>query len=797
MRKGRSATLLVCSALTAWSLAATRTHAQDGATYDGGLEAIIVTAQKREQNLQDVPIAVTALAGDALIANRVTTVQDLSGMAPGLMVSQAAGSSRIPSFTMRGVVSTGVVAGSDKQVSIYLDGVYISSPKGAVFDLPDVERLEVLRGPQGTLFGRNATAGAVSISTREPTGEVGLNASVTVGNLDHYRFRTSVNLPQIGPLSGYVSYVHNYQRGDIRNLAGGRIVDFRNSKDPKIARAFRSPDHLGTADGDSFFAAVKFESGNFVTTYKYDLYKERGTPRGTGLVGYDTNNALLHTLITTQPIPVPIVPNGKRPDAVSNGWATPFIHDNQGHSVTSTYWISDALQIKNIFGFRKSYVFAVSPLDAVSSLIITPEVGQMIPSFAPLVGEPFLGIIANPQSRSEQISDELQLNYDTDFLTATAGALWFESKDWINEHMLPPNSSFAPLPGGTLLNRTIGVNFNKAVSIAGYAQLEFHPTSQLDFILGGRLTRDRKSGYLQYGPNPEALTQLGFRYKDTKFNYLLGVNYKPNDNTLVYAKYSTAYVSGGSVVGIGFEPETVKSWEAGVKAELFDRRLRTNLALFHAKYKHAQGPNSSTTPGACDFIFQQTGDPTRCAIAGSFVADLGDIKAQGFEIDVDAAPVEGVTLGGNLGYTDAKLTRVNPLLLNAAPGGVYGLPNRPKWVGGGWAQYDTPPFGSGDTYLSFRGDARYQSSMSTATYPLTPSYRTWASGILEVPSYWLFNARVALKNLNLGGVDTELAVWGKNLSNERHANYGLNLGVIAAANYIPARTYGMDLNISF
>lgn len=786
------------TAFTVLSLSAAPAFAQAAAPEDtSGLDVIIVTAQKREQNLQDVPIAVTALEGDVLVANRVTTVNDLTGLVPGLMVSQTSGTSRTPSFSMRGVVSTGAVPGSDKQVSVYLDGVYLSSPRGGVFDLPDVQRIEVLRGPQGTLFGRNATAGAVSVITRDPTGEVEARATATVGNYDQYRFFLSIDLPQVGPFSGYMSYLHNYKRGDIRNVATGRIIDLTNSRDAKSAEVFRAPEYLGTIDSDTFFAALKFESGDFITTYKYDRYQDRGTPRATGLAGYNTDNALLRTLITTQEIPVPIAPDGKRPKTVSNGWVTPMIQNSDGHSLVSTYWISDKLSVKNVFAIRKSYIFGANPLDGVSSLIITPQVAQLIPAFASLVGQPFLALATIAQSRSEQISDEFQFNYDSDFLTATAGALWFESKDWINEHMLPGNPSFTPMPGGKPANQTIGVTYNAATSIAAYTQLEFHLTPQLDVVLGGRITKDKKLSAFTYGSTSSDLSTLSSTYRDTRPSYLIGVNYKLSQDILLYGKYSTAYVSGGSIFGIGFDAETAKSWEAGIKTELFNRKVRANLALFHAEYKHSQGAQSNVVPEACDFILQQTGDPNRCAIASVYVGDLGDIKAKGFEIDVDAAPIQGVTVGGNIGYTDTKFTRVNPLLLNSAPGGVYGLPFRPKWVGSAWAQYDTPPLGLGETYLSLRGDARYQSRQSTASTPLTPSYQTWAAGIAEIPEYWLFNARAALKNLNLGGVNTEFAFWGRNLTNRRHANTALNLGVVAAANYIPARTYGADLTIKF
>ncbi|MCB2064825.1 MAG: TonB-dependent receptor plug domain-containing protein, partial [Novosphingobium sp.] len=142
--------LLAGTALVAASAVAAPAFAQEANEGVGGLQEIIVTAQKREQSLQDVPIAVTAVAGESLAANRITNVVDLSAIAPGVTVRPSIGSSSIPSFTIRGAVSYGVVPGSDKQVSMYIDGVYLSSPRGGVFDLPNVERIEMLRGPQGT-----------------------------------------------------------------------------------------------------------------------------------------------------------------------------------------------------------------------------------------------------------------------------------------------------------------------------------------------------------------------------------------------------------------------------------------------------------------------------------------------------------------------------------------------------------------------------------------------------------------------------------------------------------------------
>lgn len=788
-----------------------------------GLQEIIVTAQKREQSLQDVPIAVTALGENELAANRVVSVTDLTGLAPGLVVAESAGGQKIPFFIMRGANSAGLVPGSDKQVSLYLDGVYLASTRGSIFDLPDVERIEVLRGPQGTLFGRNATAGAVSISTRDPTGEIGVKASASIGNYDHYRFNVSVDFPQVGPLSGYVSAVYNYRRGDIRNVAAGQVWDRRNSLTERVAKITRSPEYLGTTDATSVFAALKFESGDFTTVYKFDWNEDKGSSRGTALVGYDPDvpllGAFLDTLIRTQPVPVPLAPDARRPRTVSNGFVVPNDQEAQGHSLTSTYQISDNLSVKNIFAFRKSYLSGPASIDGLSSLIITqesilpfavlsafstlpPDQAQAaIPTFVqnltPLIGSPWVGVAGSPESRSRQYSDEIQFNYTSESFVATVGGVWFLSKDWVNEHGFQNTITFLPIFGGVVPNQNLGINYNKARSLAAYAQLEFHLTPQLDVVGGIRVTSDKKTGTFTFGRTLDELTTVSFEHKKTKPTYLIGLNWKPTQDILVYGKFSTGFVSGGSVAGIPFAPETVTSWEAGIKADLFDRKLRTNLALFHASYKHVQGPSAPTSPEARDFVDRFTGNPAIKDFVGTFVADLGNIKAKGFELDVTAAPARGVTLGGSLSFTDTDYVFINPLQIPES--GVQPLlNNRPRWRGSVYGQYDSPPIGAGDAYLSIRGDAFWQDEYILTTDPTHPIYASFGAPIRNTPSYWLINGRVALRDLDLGGINAELAAWAKNLTDKRVLNAGLNLsGILASANFIPARTYGVDLTVRF
>jgi iron complex outermembrane receptor protein len=834
--------LLLGASLTA-ALFATPVLAQDS---DSGyrLEEIVVTAQKREQRLQDVPIAVTAVAGEALVANRITNVVDLSAIAPGVTVRPSLGASSIPSFTIRGAVSYGVVPGSDKQVSMYLDGVYLSSPRGAIFDLPNIERIEMLRGPQGTLFGRNATAGAVSITTQDPRGEGHVRASVSHGNLDLERYELTAHSPELGPFSGYLSYVKNKHRGSVRN--GMFHVFDRSTNALKYKRFAESAEWLGGKDSESIFASAKFESGDFKAVYKYDRNELAQTPDAVGIFAYDARlglgslfgsyvNAIIDGNVANG---LPIATDRKRPREVWNSYNTSLDVLNQGHSLRLEYQVNDQISIKNIAAYRSSWVESTASLLGIDALPIpasaidefaTLTAFSTVPGFATLpaaqqgailtslqgalqsfVGRTYCVFCSGPNSRSKQWSDELQINYDSDFVTLTVGGMYFLGKDHINEHGMQNTVTFTALPPGNVIPYLPGIGYNEAKSLAAYAQGEFHVTRQLDIVLGGRYTKDKKVAELtslSQATCPTTVTDTRtcplvtsvFNYKDTKFNYLIGVNFKPNDDTLIYAKYSTAYVSGGKVGPIEFVPETTKSAEAGVKADLLGRRLRTNLSVFWAKYydyQTAQGGNVFPQ----ELLAGLVPDARIRAALGTFVFPQGDIAAKGFELEVTAAPVDRVVLGGSLSYTDIKFSNVPGVLKQAqnlpatAPDSDYLPTFRPDWTASAYAQYTSEPIW-GDAFFTARVQGNYQSSMRVHANEnietIVPLYTE------TIPGYWLINARVALERIKLGGFDGTLAVWGKNITNNRSMSFGFNQVGIASGTFIEPRRYGVDLTVEF
>lgn len=821
--------LLACTALTLAGLAASPALAQSANESDG-LDVIIVTAQKREQSLQDVPIAVTAITADALAANRVQNVVDLSSLAPGMSVYPSAGGSGIPVFSVRGQLSYGVAAGSDKQTSVYLDGVYISSPRGSIFDLPDVARIEVLRGPQGTLFGRNATTGAVSITTSDPTGDAGVKASLTRGNWDHWRWRLSAQTPQIGPFSAYFSYVHEQRDGDIKNLGAPVVWNRLASNYGPVAKNAKTVRTLGAKDVDTWFAALKFESGDFSAVYKYDRGDALNTPEAVSLITLNRSVPLLGAFLGALADSNGVVDaddNGKRPKGVHNAWSIPTAQKHQGHSLTANYIASDSLSFKSILGYRKSSIFAAQPLDGMSSLPFTQQalvpyatfvafssIGRVpgintpadaqaaIPSFVQnfsrSIGQPFVGIVSGAQSRSEQWSAELQANYDSDSLTATAGLMWFKSKDHVAEHWLKNTTTFSFIPNGVIGQSDIGEYYNTLRSIAAFAQLEFHLTDKLDVVVGGRITNDKKFGSFLFGRTAASLTLTESDYKDTRFNYLLGVNYKLNPDVLLYAKYSTAYVAGGTSASLPFEPETVKSAEAGIKAEFFNNKLRTNATLWWADVKHLQSPSSvQTAPETFREICARVSNPAcNGDFISVFVLDVGGKESWGLEFEAMAAPVRGLTIGGNAAYTHVSVNNVPDAIIAAFNGNYNGKLNTPSWTGSVFAQYDTPPL-FGDAYLSLRTDAIYRDKTQADTNPDAAIFKI-APDVLFTESYWVVNGRAALKDIKMGGLNAELAVWGRNLFDKQRFSYALNISnIFLGGNYIPARSYGLDLTVSF
>ena len=198
------------------------------------------------------------MTAETLEANRITNVADLSGLAPSTQVATAAGGIELPQFTMRGEISYGVVPGTEKQVALYVDGAYYGAPRGMIFDIADIARIETLRGPQGTLFGRSATAGAVQIITPNPTGEFGVTQRVTFGDHEQFRTFTRLDMPEVQQLQRLCGLVHDEREGTLTIWARehDRTYPDEIRDEPQTAV---SPETLGARDLDSLLVAVQIQ----------------------------------------------------------------------------------------------------------------------------------------------------------------------------------------------------------------------------------------------------------------------------------------------------------------------------------------------------------------------------------------------------------------------------------------------------------------------------------------------------------------------------------------------------------
>ena len=266
------------------------------------------------------------------------------------------------------------------------------------------------------------------------------------------------------------------------------------------------------------------------------------------------------------------------------------------------------------------------------------------------------------------------------------------------------------------------------------------------------------------------------------------MNYKPTKDVLLYAKYSTAFVAGGTSGTVVYDPEKAYSWEAGIKSDWFDHRLRANLAAFTVKYKNVQTAQSGLNVGVPEIAL--------------VVSDLYDERAKGFELETTAVPLRGVTLGASLGYTDVKILRIIPQVV---PVSVLGVPIslsnffptlQPKWTADLSAQYQTRPVLAGSE-VTFQINAAWRDKELTDPYAIDQAVPQFAS-ITYAPATWLLNARVALDHLRLPYGEGRIAIWAKNLTNDRSITFpDIAGGFIASTEFQAARTFGVDVGFKY
>jgi iron complex outermembrane receptor protein len=704
------------------STTATQALAQDQA--GNGIEDIVVTAQKREESLQDTPISIAAFSAQDLENKGINGLTDLRANVPNLQLTPFPNNAATTQIFMRGVGLADDQITQDGGVAVYMDGVYVARSQGLAMEVADLDRIEVLRGPQGTLYGRNATGGAINFITRKPDlGDFGFKGQVTLGNYDNRRFKAAVNVPIGQTIAVRLSYVNQQQDGFIRNPGTG--VKRWGDKDRQAMRA------------DLLWQP----SDAFSLRYNYDRTEIGDTP----------------TYVALSPLHPRVI---DRPKAGS-----PLVRDllanditAEGHSLTGEWQASDALTVRSITGYRKLDNFQ-------NQDYLTGALGPF-----PLQKNSSL-------AKQDQWSEELQLIGDTldGQLQYVAGFYYFSESGSNFSNSYSPPTLTRSFTTATIDNR----------SYALFGQATFTPQGLLDrrlhFTVGLRQSWDKREATLarqsQVNGGPIVTipgTGDGSRtFKD--FSPSVVVAFDASDDVNLYAKAVKGYKSGGynvraSSIGRfdeGFGPETLWSYEAGVKSEWLDNRLRFNAAGFISKYSDIQVNVQS--------------DPTNIRLTD--VLNAGRATVKGVEMDLTLAPVRDLRLSVNYGYLLARYKEI----IDATGANIaanYRFTNAPKHSIALDLTYDLRlPVGQLSANLNYTAQSdKYTNSTVT-------------SGKYIIGDYGLLNARLTLTDIP-GVKGVRASLWGRNLTDKNYYVMQFNVGRPGALFGEP-RTYGIDLSVEF
>ncbi|MBL8264961.1 TonB-dependent receptor [Steroidobacter sp.] len=697
-----------------------------GTTRVNGLEEIVVTARKREERLQDTPISLTALTAEVLEQRAVANFRDAAVFAPNVSIGRRGASSTQSSVFIRGIGQPDFTLTSEPGVGIYVDGIYVARSVGSLLDFVDVERVEFMRGPQGTLFGKNAVGGAVSITSRQPGNRLAAQAELTAGNLNRRDAKLAVDVPFSDMVRSRWSFASF-------NRDGYQDLPYEGGKSGGYERLAARGNILFTpSDALSFNVAVD-----------YTRARDDGNPSTLLAIGDCAPGNLCSPFVAAL--------NARqaslgRPLYTAANWVNPNIDvgnqsfqdvsdtDVFGASLVARWDVSERLSITSLTGFRS--------LDSYFS--------------ADSDGSPIPQLEQQDYYDQDQFSQELQLSGRLleERLSWLVGAYYFkETGDNVNLLRFGRGIVDFLFPGlfqdDTVPFRSGGDIDNRAWAL--FTQETFRFTDQLSVTAGVRYSSETKAFLpddqyvyeMRRRGIPTAIARTGARFwfdplmqsveveRDIKeWTPKLSVEYKWLPDFMTYVSYSTGFKSGGFgqrafpgpnviVNGVNsprtaptFGPETVQVYEVGAKFTGFDNRVRINGAAFYTDYADLQ----------LNFF---DGIATR-------PQNAGDARIQGLELEIEAAPTERLTVNASVGYTDAKLTRLDP---NAR--GVTlrtQLPFVSEWQGGAGVGYEFPV--ATHSSLTLRADWSYRGA-----YSADPENNP----LIRQRGFGLFNASVVLK----------------------------------------------------
>ena len=724
--------------------AAANQAAEESATQDTD---IVVTARRRAESLQDVPIAVTAYTGEALERQGAIDITDISDTTPNVTLETSRGTNTTLTAFIRGVGQQDPVAGYEAGVGLYLDDVFLNRPQAAVLDIYDVERIEVLRGPQGTLYGRNTIGGALKYVTRRLSDQPTLRIRGNLGTYDQADIIVSTSIPLSEAVRVGASGARLSRGGFGKNLVNPRVENY--NRDIYAAR--------GTIEVEP--------TSNFFLRISGDYTKDDSDPRN--------GHRLIPGLLTGAPVLKDVYDTRAGLDIPRQGV------EAYGGAARAELRLGGGFTIKNILAYRKDKSFAPIDFDSL------PSADVDVPAIY----------------RNKQFSNEFQILYEGSRLQGVAGLYYLDANAYnIFDVILGTTGPLIGVPG--LAAETIGDVDTKTWAVFG--DFTFDVTEQLSLSLGGRYTNDKRHAVvikrnLAGGATP-ALGGVGVQFGALVSNFegektfkeftpRASITFEPDDNNTFYASYSKGFKGGGfdprgnspqagDSDGDGdvdaadifefflFDPEKVDSYELGYKASLFDRRLRLALAGFYADYKDVQ------VPGSVGCIVN--GIPTFCGL----VTNAGKATFKGIEAEMvatlfrDTESGSRLNFAGTLGYLDAKYNEFITTVANFTPTGTpaAGTPAKPVDVADFRRIQNTPKWTlSGTLDFSTRMAGGEINASTTLSYRSKTFQFETPSPFLDQPGYTLLDASLVWTSSD---DRFTIGIHGKNLTDKQYITSG-------------------------
>lgn len=735
----------------AWSVAASAALAQDADNTEVG--EIVVTARRTSESLQTVPGAVSAFDVKSLERMQAVDTTSLQGAVPNLNIVQGRGSSNATNIYIRGVGQPDALQTFDPAVGVYVDDVYYSRIRGTQFDLLDLERVEVLRGPQGTLYGKNTIGGALKLVSRKPDQTFRANGSVALGDYSQVEVKGGVSGPVVGDqLALGVSALFSKRDGYVHDPVLNRDYNDKNTWALRGALAYTPRDD-----------------------FRIDVTADYSKDDAAMTVGQPLNS-----LTTLFGVPVLAVPTNA--SYHFEGRTTPGLPNSTklthwGLAATATWNITDALTLKSITAYRKLNTDDYIDIDATQAEI----------------GDVFVGVDQN------QTSQELQLNYSQGPLTVVGGLFYMREnvashQEAYGDDVLGqlPN----PFPGGpvgpTTFLRTIDDSL-KTTSWAAYANASYDITEKLRVSVGLRYTEEEKT-YSRttstFSNNPTFAANPAFAFNGLNKTWddlspAITVDYKLADNAMIYLRGSKGFKSGGFNGRANnpgeqspYDPETMVSWEAGVKTRWADNRILLNFTVFDSDYKDFQARVSGTVvdPG------------TNLPSPELTVINAGKMKISGAELEASARPIQGLFLDAQIGYLDARYEEFNDVRFTATGGDrSFQTPAfSPRWTARYGAQYE---WSLGEVgFLTLGGQARFRSEQALAIDNTFINTQTKITGLFQ-DDYWLLDARLVWEDSSRR---FSAGIYGQNLADETYKTDGQefsSVGNIRTVYYGAPRTW--------